>query len=325
MSCASKPTVEICPKCCRSIPLQSYPLPFATNISRAHHYLPRDDAFRLEIGLSDPIAEASALSAEIQRLEILLPILQQHRAHLDYHIRQTRVYTARSPIRQLPTEILTVIFAFACTSYEPEYHKTPLSISLVCFKWRGIATVTPYLWTNIYAGPKPEARALFNHYLERCGELPISLKINKPCIANRPSLLAPRWIGGDSARMLVSARAYQDHVDGLHEIYCTFRRWVAVELHVQRTDMNFLRDHTTKDGPGLPILESLTLALKDGGAKAPNYRGLFSAFRNAPHLTRLDVNNTEEYWRNPATNKHFRTTHTSRQVGVLSGPESFIQ
>ncbi|KAF9032129.1 hypothetical protein BDZ89DRAFT_1158604 [Hymenopellis radicata] len=272
--------------------LKSYTLPFATNVARAYHNLSRSDAFALESGLSDPSAESAALAVEIRRVKALLATLKKHSAHLDHHIRQTRMYTTHSPIRQFPTEILTLIFAFACTSYEPEYHKTPLSISLVCSKWRDIAMAAPRLWTNIYAGPEPEARALFKYYLERCGELPISLKIDKPCIADRapPSNLED----SDGSSDLEStpdegALAYPspEHMEAMHEIYSTFRRWVAVEFHVQKEDLFLLANHTTKQGLGLPILESLTLALKNS---VHNFDKLPSAFQNVPHLTCLDLN-----------------------------------
>ncbi|KAF9032108.1 hypothetical protein BDZ89DRAFT_1063491 [Hymenopellis radicata] len=272
MSSDSNTSVEFCPKCCASMTLKSYTLPFATNVARAYHNLSRVDAFTLESGLSDPIAESAALAVEIPRLEILLGTLKKHRAHLDCHIRQTRAYTAHSPIRQLPTEILTLIFGFACTSYQAEYHKTPLSISLVCSKWREIAMAAPCLWTNIYVGPELEPPTLFKYYLERCGELPISLKIDKDLSLSHESL-----------------------VEGIHEVYSTFRRWKVVEFHVETEDMVFLSDHTTKDGPGLPILESLTLAPK---SPVLDFEHLPSAFRNAPHLTRLDLNDADELWRN---------------------------
>ncbi|KAF9027045.1 hypothetical protein BDZ89DRAFT_1161014 [Hymenopellis radicata] len=319
MSANLNTSVEFCPKCRASMTLKSYTLPFATNVARAYHNLSRSDAFALESGLSDPSAESAALAVEIRRVKALLATLKKHSAHLDHHIRQTRMYTTHSPIRQFPTEILTLIFAFACTSYEPEYHKTPLSISLVCSKWRDIAMAAPRLWTNIYAGPEPEARALFKYYLERCGELPISLKIDKPCIADRapPSNLEDSDGSDLESTPDEGALAHPspEHMDAMHEIYSTFRCWVAVEFHVQKEDLFLLANHTTKQGLGLPILDGLlvhagfSFLIRSGGAKrrsgnchfgsvhdpmlritVHNFDKLPSAFQNAPRLICLDVN-----------------------------------
>ncbi|KAF9027047.1 hypothetical protein BDZ89DRAFT_1067220 [Hymenopellis radicata] len=306
--------VEFCPQCHASMTLKSYALPFATNVARAYHNLSRNDAFALESGLPDLSAESAALAVEIQRMEILLPTLKKHRAHLDYHIRQTRAYTTHSPIRQLPTEILTLVFAFACTSYEPEYHKTPLSISLVCFKWRDIAMAAPRLWTNIYIGGSgPEARALFRYYLERCGELPILLKIDTQCIQHciRKGLSDAADAGITlTPDECASVLAYKYDVECMHEIYSTFRRWKAVEFHVGEEDLDLLDDHTTKEGLGLPLLESLTLApIKP----VRNFGPSPSAFQNVPRLTYLDLNEDGGWlWINCGLPTNISELHTNR-------------
>ncbi|KAF9032123.1 hypothetical protein BDZ89DRAFT_1131499 [Hymenopellis radicata] len=107
-----------------STPATSYTSPFVNNIARAFHAPSQDDV---------QIAQTTAK----------LNALKERHAHLLRHTTQSHAYVAPSPIRQLPTEILQLIFIEACTSYKRYEYKLPLNISWTCWKWRQIALATP--------------------------------------------------------------------------------------------------------------------------------------------------------------------------------------
>ncbi|KAF9014607.1 hypothetical protein BDZ89DRAFT_445529 [Hymenopellis radicata] len=120
--------VELCPRCRASIALTSYILPFEEDFARAYHHPSRRDSASIESSLTDPSAELKTLAQEIQRVELLLSALKTHHAHLERHIHRTTRFIQSSPIRRLPTEVLGIIFASACTSFQQDEYKTPLSI-----------------------------------------------------------------------------------------------------------------------------------------------------------------------------------------------------
>ncbi|KAF9032168.1 hypothetical protein BDZ89DRAFT_597990 [Hymenopellis radicata] len=251
--------VELCPRCRASIALTPYTrLPFEEDISRAYRNPSKTDSCAIEGSLTSPIAELATLAEEIQRVEAMLNALKKHHAQLEGHIHRTTRYIQSSPIRQLPTEILVVIFASACTSFQEWEYKTPLSISLVCSKWRDIAMSKPTLWTNIYVAPYSKAYGIpvFKYYLQRCGGIPLSVKVEIP----------------------VRARAclddydvdtpYEDHygfrtTTSAHRlvepIFATFPQWKVADFHMKQADLELLDNHCSNQKFPL-LLESLTLA-----------------------------------------------------------------
>ncbi len=131
-------SVELCPKCHSFMPLTSYSLPLAETASRGYINPSQNDVSIIESLLTAPVVQIYQVAAEILRVEALLATLKRHHTHLEMHIQRTRVYVKPSPIRELPTEILDLIFSAACVSFEAADYKTPLNISLVCSKWRDI-------------------------------------------------------------------------------------------------------------------------------------------------------------------------------------------
>ncbi|KAF9032166.1 hypothetical protein BDZ89DRAFT_597965 [Hymenopellis radicata] len=228
--------VELCPRCRASITLTSYPLPFEGDFARAHHNPSRTDSSSIESSLTDPSADLTTLAQEIQRVELLLSALKTHRAHLERHIYRTTRFIQSSPIRQLPTEVLGIIFASACTSFQENEYKTPLSISLVCSKWRDISISTPTLWTNIYVAPYSSACGLdvYKHFLQRCGGIPISVKVEVPARDH----LDP----DDDDDDFPLEQTYQYHVDIMGDVYASFAQWKVAEFHMKEADVQLLED-----------------------------------------------------------------------------------
>ncbi|KAF9027054.1 hypothetical protein BDZ89DRAFT_824246 [Hymenopellis radicata] len=151
-----------------STPATSYASPFENNIARAFHAPSQDDVQVITAGLEHSDRELLDLAAKLKALN-------KRHAHLLRHTTQSHAYIAPSPIRQLPTELLQLIFSEACTSYKRYEYKLPLNISWVCWKWRQIALATPSLWTNIYFGGH-KWYDLFEVYLSRSADLRSQLK-----------------------------------------------------------------------------------------------------------------------------------------------------
>ncbi|KAF8998054.1 hypothetical protein BDZ89DRAFT_1028479, partial [Hymenopellis radicata] len=173
-------SVELCPRCHASIALTSYKLSFEKDFARAYQNPTQSDVSCLKSRLGNPSSELADLVQEIERAESMLIALKAHHAHLDTYIQRSTQYIRSSPIRRLPTEVLGIIFASACTSFQRREYTTPLSISLVCSKWREMALSTPSLWTHIYIAPHSGGLDVYQHYLEQCGNVPISVKVEIP-------------------------------------------------------------------------------------------------------------------------------------------------
>lgn len=80
----------------------------------------------------------------------------------------TTVNIPSSPINKVATEILHLIFLSAYDSFQREDYKTPLSISLVCSKWRGIALSLRDLWSCMSVDQT--SGDIFRHYIHRSGQ-----------------------------------------------------------------------------------------------------------------------------------------------------------
>ncbi|KAF9032139.1 hypothetical protein BDZ89DRAFT_1063515, partial [Hymenopellis radicata] len=204
----------------------------------------QSDVSVIESMLSAPTTEISDLATEILRVEALLATLKKHHTYLDKHIQRSDAYVKPSPIRQFPTEILSLIFAAACTSFEPADYKTPLNISLVCSKWRAITLSTPTLWSHVYVGSSLHGRDIFEYYLRQCGKLPISIKIDLP-------LLSPPECNDPFTYEVLHYHLFMSYLSHTSE------QWRVLELYVGCKDFDILTRYSR-----FPILEALTLGLK---------------------------------------------------------------
>ncbi|KAF9014594.1 hypothetical protein BDZ89DRAFT_1076458 [Hymenopellis radicata] len=140
-------SLELCPSCHTSILLTSYPSFFDEKSVQ------RRSVAQIQNQLPAAFAEIDTVEAEIRRFEALLKLISTH----------------PSPIRRLPTELLDIIFSYACVDFSTENHRTALRLSVVCSYWRTIVTSTPALWTNIFYGPDGRySSTIAEHYLDRC-------------------------------------------------------------------------------------------------------------------------------------------------------------
>ncbi len=205
--------IELCPKCCASIVLTSYRLPFKQDFTRVYCNPSTTNKSSIERSLSNTSAELATLTEEIK---LLVSALKTHHTHLERYIYYTTCFIQLSPICQLPTKVLGIIFAAACTSFQKTEYRTPLSISLVCSKWCDISLSTPVLWTNIYVTPYSHTACVpvYQHYLQRCGGIPICIKVKIPVKVH------PHQYNDDGDHPF--GLTYKNHIDVMANIYESF-------------------------------------------------------------------------------------------------------
>ncbi|KAJ7037936.1 hypothetical protein C8F04DRAFT_1090692 [Mycena alexandri] len=114
-----------------------------------------------------------------------------------------------SPIRMLPTELVSEIFLHFIPIYPnapPVFGtESPTLLTQICHKWREIALATPALWRAIFLRSKDDAPPLeqqvqiFNVWLERSRTSPLSIRVGGAGRAILSPFLAsivphrPRW------------------------------------------------------------------------------------------------------------------------------------
>ncbi|KAF8161737.1 hypothetical protein K438DRAFT_1504444, partial [Mycena galopus ATCC 62051] len=130
---------------------------------RSNEYPTHVQASHCQEIISSSPAEIERYDVEISRLEAILEQTKHNRALVEDYLRLCR-YTI-SPIRRLPSEILTEIFAFFLPeipngmmsslsfgfSNEEELSRVAnvdlLRLSEVCSRWHRLVMGTPFLWS----------------------------------------------------------------------------------------------------------------------------------------------------------------------------------
>ncbi|KAJ8073848.1 hypothetical protein AAF712_003297 [Marasmius tenuissimus] len=93
--------------------------------------------------------ELKSYEDEIRRLRSTIMALETKRNWLKSSV--TRYHSLLSPIRSLPPEILSMIFAFSCEANPLDVCHVPpaVTLSFVCAQWRTIVLSSPSLWSSI--------------------------------------------------------------------------------------------------------------------------------------------------------------------------------
>ncbi|KAJ6582031.1 hypothetical protein B0H19DRAFT_929574, partial [Mycena capillaripes] len=89
-------------------------------------------------------ARMTALDAKIASLQSSLDKLREERDGLDMEVQKHE--GGLSPLRRMPTEILSLIFTFTLPPYQPGAEPAPWTVSAVCARWRLIVISQPYFW-----------------------------------------------------------------------------------------------------------------------------------------------------------------------------------
>ncbi|KAJ7429899.1 hypothetical protein FB451DRAFT_1291523 [Mycena latifolia] len=119
----------------------------------------------------------SGAHARMIQLNAAIDKLIQEREALDVEIRKYQ--GALSPIRRIPTEILSHIFTFALPPHLPERasESAPWIISAVSARWRAIVLSQPHFWSSIDIRPLkiPPSDFKLETQLRRSRELPLNI------------------------------------------------------------------------------------------------------------------------------------------------------
>ncbi|KAJ6456085.1 hypothetical protein C8R45DRAFT_580954 [Mycena sanguinolenta] len=97
--------------------------------------------------ISKGCARMATLETKIALLKSSLDKLVQQKDELAAEIRMHE--NALSPLRRMPTEILSHIFTYTLPPHEPDAESAPWTVSAICARWRAIAVSDPCLWTTI--------------------------------------------------------------------------------------------------------------------------------------------------------------------------------
>ncbi|KAJ7615226.1 hypothetical protein DFH06DRAFT_1239900 [Mycena polygramma] len=157
------------------------------------------DRSRFDVVIASSRSEVARYDTEIRRLQRLLDRIVSERAELLDHTVGCR--SLFSPIRRLPTEIITEIFALCSPGHVPFFdpmEEVPddmfdrssqshlLRLSQVSSHWHDIIMQTPWLWATIALDcPEPNDQAnrttaLLSRSLERSGSCPLAVG----CVGN---------------------------------------------------------------------------------------------------------------------------------------------
>ncbi|KAK7472442.1 hypothetical protein VKT23_000557 [Stygiomarasmius scandens] len=182
------------------------PSPFAKLPSSC---IPSDaDCIQIKSLIHNLQSEADDHDTEIRRLVKALAAKKRRRDALQRDADRYRAMI--SPVRQLPVEILMLIFEFACIRgpntfsleipYRANSFGTTNALSRTCSLWRRIVISSPKLWTKIsidFEGIEEgeEMPGVVNLYLRRSEDLPLTLSVVAvhPHLASYYKLTLTSW------------------------------------------------------------------------------------------------------------------------------------
>ncbi|KAJ7312372.1 hypothetical protein DFH08DRAFT_756381 [Mycena albidolilacea] len=120
-------------------------------------------------------AHRAALDAKIAVLQTALATLFEQKVELDLEIGIHE--GALSPLRRIPAEILSHIFAFTLPPHL-DTESAPWAVSAVCARWRAIIISQPCFWTSIrYRWHAPEGFK-YETQLRRSGQSPLHVEFS---------------------------------------------------------------------------------------------------------------------------------------------------
>ncbi|KAF8191393.1 hypothetical protein K438DRAFT_1830441 [Mycena galopus ATCC 62051] len=244
------------------------------------NYIPTsDEAAQIRELCANPLNELARLETEISRTQALLQDLQRSyrrvKTGVDAHL------ALLSPMRNLPPEVLQLIFAMTLPSdRNPVMHasEAPVLLGRVCSGWRRIALTTPILWAFIHVVTPPvdysesanspgtlRMRAM-EEWLARSGVCPLSISI---------------WVSRE-AWGSAAAAASSPFVEAILPLA---NRWKHVELRVPSDALDSFHYLQATD---VPLLQ--TLSITNGGSLArDDWSGNLVFLQHASRLHTLSL------------------------------------
>ncbi|KAJ7072788.1 Hsp70 protein-domain-containing protein [Mycena amicta] len=176
--------------------------------------------------------------------------------------------------RQIPIEVLQVIFAFTLpaaspnsesefTNVHPTKHEAPLLLCQICSAWRNVALSTPRLWQTLSLSldrRRGKWRDLVETWLARTEEYPLTMSFTSERKLGNPGPNVP-YFNEHVVRML------RPHA----------KRWRRLQLDVPAITMMKLLSST------LPQLDTLELNTRG------DYVGLYLSVVEVPRLSRVFI------------------------------------
>jgi len=194
----------------------------------------KDDVISIRNTIRESRADLSELRDEIVHMESDLEALKHReielKAPLDAHV------TVLSPIRQLPPEILSVIFVY-CTpekSSPPRRDCAPLLTAHICALWRTVSLETGILWSTFRLDLHPQRvqlqTAWVTAWLARSADCPLAITLRASTISHQLALdavvhHARRWRFMSvhlPVNLIESLRPTQDHFPILDRLNVSF-------------------------------------------------------------------------------------------------------
>lgn len=245
--------VQICSHCQFSLSSTLYPPLHPNDLERA--FTGQNEYCDVDVDISSAQRELITFDAEMHHMEAALKILRSRKEQLQGYVQRRQVLTRRSPIRCLPTEVLSIVFTFACDSPTLENRITALAISVTCFRWRNIAISLPELWCNIYVGRHLEEGDIFALFLGRLSiGHPISLRVDH---SPSPSTSATVDLVSDTGPNTDDSTSYQEQM--LERVWNSCQQWRALDLSMSISGLEHFTKYMRVQWQYLPLLECLTI------------------------------------------------------------------
>ncbi|KAJ8095171.1 hypothetical protein PM082_010393 [Marasmius tenuissimus] len=133
--------------------------------------------------LLDAEKEINDCEVEMNRLILAMRLLENKKKGLQTTVERCR--SLLSPVRRLPTEVLSTIFSFACSvnRLEPYCVPSAFQLSMVCGRWRDIVVSRSSLWSALriafafWEGRFSKLTKLVHTLVERSGSQPLDLEL----------------------------------------------------------------------------------------------------------------------------------------------------
>ncbi|KAK7029007.1 hypothetical protein VNI00_014717 [Paramarasmius palmivorus] len=134
--------------------------------------------------LLDSEQELRDCQAEMNRLQAALLMLEGKQSRLKKNMEKYRYLL--SPIRRLPTEILSAIFVLACDGnvLSPSHSSPAITLSRVCGQWRELSLSLPHLWASMiirledWDESQGALESIVTMFIKRSGTAPLELMLD---------------------------------------------------------------------------------------------------------------------------------------------------
>ncbi|KAF7319360.1 F-box domain-containing protein [Mycena chlorophos] len=208
---------------------------------------------------------------EVLRLGQLIVVLEQRRTEVEYYLSVRRSLAA--PIRQLPVEVLILLFSFVVPPPHPVWVPTAettngaVRLSHVCACWRGLVFADSTMWTTL------SIRNLSGHSPFYTPTLSLQRRITR----------AKHYLQR-SRHQPLGVSAYHSSVEEpLLKVFMEeSERWKFLALRLVGPTLALLDCVAGR----VPLLASLTIMQSDSNRDASQ---LVSGFANAPLLRRVSI------------------------------------